>query len=160
MNITVEIISKIVRRAASSSWPTAVANWRGGMRQDNWLLYPLISGGLYLYLVPDAFELGFLTGLGFVAAGASAIYNGFIFRHPVAIVFVYVGVIVSSQATGLLFPAYQSASTGDWISGVVLLGAAVGIWIWAQRMKQVDDEWEPGVFSEIRAWIDRFKDDG
>ena len=127
------------------------------MRLDNWLLYPLISGFLYPYIVAEASGLGFMTGMGFTLAGASAIYNGYIFRNPGAIVVVYIGVLIGGEVTGLLLPAYQSTSSGDWISGVVLLVVAGYIWVWAQQLKRVDDEWEPGMFSKIRGWIDQLK---
>ena len=85
-------------------------------------------------------------------AGASAIYYGYILRHPGAIVIVYVGVLLGGEVTKLLLPAVQSARGGDFVSGIALLGVGGYIWVQAQRFQKVDDDWEPWIVTRVRNW--------
>lgn len=145
-----DVVWPFLAARAKSSWVLAKGNWRQGMRQDAWLLYPLISGIVFPVLVPDAFSISWQTGLSYVVAGTSAIYSGFIFRHPMALVIVFVGVIFGGTVTGVVGDAVHSAATGAWIPSIMLLGVAAYMWVWAKRMQKVDFEWEPPILTRVR----------
>ena len=139
-------------RYGVSTLPAARRGWLVRKREPLWPVYLGLSLLLFKPLTLQAFELGFLTGVDFIYAGATAIYYGYILRHPGAIVIVYIGVILGGEVTHLLLPAFTSARNGDYISGIVLLGFGGYIWIQAQRFQKVDDDWEPWIVSRVRKW--------
>ncbi len=139
-----------LKRRALATLPTAKGNWKRGMKQEAWLLYPGMAIILLWLVIPQAFQLGILTGLGFLSASASAIYFGYIFRNPGAIIIVYVGVIFGGEVMSLLGVAKDDAFAGDLLPAAVLVVLTVYLWIWAERMKKIDFEWEPPIVNRLR----------
>ena len=101
-------------------------------------------------LVPASFDLGFLSGLSFLGAAISAWYFGYIFRDELTMVYVYAGMIFSGAAQRLLGDAFNASLAGQFLPAIVLVIAFAYFWIWSERMKRSDFEWEP-------RWATRFK---
>lgn len=113
------------------------------MKQEKWSLYPAVSVPLFLYLLLPAFSEGFRVGIGYTFAGSSAIYYGFIFRHWMAMILVYVGVAFAGVLSSLATDIFNSVLIGEWFPAMAVFGVGVWIWVWAERMKRVDFEWKP-----------------
>lgn len=143
-------VGGVLKRRALATWPTAKGNWKRGMKQEMWPLYPAMAVFLLWYVIPQAFQLGFTTGLSFLSASASAVYFGYIFRNPGAVIIVYVGVIFGGEVMRLFGVAKDGALTGDVLSTAVLIGFTGYLLVWAERMKRIDFEWEPAITNRFR----------
>ncbi len=137
-------------RRAIATWPGAKGNWKNGLSQPMSWMYIVWAVVLTWVLVPAGFELGFLPGMSFLGTAFSAWYFGYIFRDELAMIYVYLGVIFGGAAQGLLGDAFQASLAGQFLPALVLVIVVAYLWIWSERMKKSDFDWEP-------RWAARFK---
>jgi len=79
------------------------------------------------YLGKEAFSDSLLLGLSFVWSTFLAISFGYILRHPLLLILVYVGVVFGREVISIFTSAKEAVITGDVIGAVILF--ALGIYL-------------------------------
>ncbi len=136
-------IAAFLWRRAVATWPGAKGNWLNGWSKPMSWMYVVWAGLFTLMLVPTGFEMGFVAGLSFLVAALSAWYFGYIFRDELVMVYVYVGGMVNGTVQTLLVDAFNLSLTGQLLPVIALIFVFAYFWIWSERMKRSDFDWEP-----------------
>jgi len=88
------------------------------------------------YLAKEAFSTSLSLG-NFVYLGLFlAISFGWILNHPLALMLVYLGCILSGQVMTLLSVAKEEVAKGNVAGAVILAGLGVCLLAWANWMKR------------------------
>ncbi|RLC68862.1 MAG: hypothetical protein DRI26_09705 [Chloroflexi bacterium] len=76
--------------------------------------------------------------MSFVWATFLAISFGWILRHPLALILVYLGCILGGQVMTLLGAAKDEAAKGNVVGAAILAGLGVYLLAWANRIKRAE----------------------
>jgi len=91
---------------------------------------------IFVVFLETMFDLGILTGLGFVASFAGAIYSGIMLKKSFHIGFIIGGTLLSYVASMVFSNFLDSAKGGEWLSAIIILSLAGYIWVKAFFMKK------------------------
>lgn len=98
--------------------------WRRLRNRDNKWVWIGLSIFFTIFLVPylgeEAFSDSLLLGLSFIWSTFLAVSFGYVLRHPLLIILVYVGVVFGREVISIFTSAKEAAFTGDAIGAVIL----------------------------------------
>lgn len=101
---------------------------------DNKWLWIAFSVFFTIFLVPylckEAFSDSLLLGLSFLWSTFLAISFGYILRHPLLLILVYVGVVFGREVINIFTEAKEAAIAGNVIGAVILF--SLGIYLIAR----------------------------
>ncbi len=90
------------------------------------------------YLGKEAFSDSLLLGLSFVWSTFLAVSFGYILRHPLLLILVYVGVVFGREVTSILTSAKEAVITGNVIGALIAFSLGVYLITWANHIKRED----------------------
>lgn len=96
--------------------------------------------GLYLTyaLLPMMFELGMLTGLGFIVSCGISLYKGKAIKNPDLIPIIAIGYILTNTAISLVFPlVYENLISKSFLVAGIIFAVFASLYLRGKELKDM-----------------------
>lgn len=120
----------------TTSWRREFNRLRGLDNKWIWIgLSIFFTIFLLPYLAKESFSDGLLLGLSFIWSTFLAVSFGYILRHPLSLILVYVGVVFGRAVADLFTSAKEAAITGNVVGAVILFSLGIYLIVWVNNIK-------------------------